>query len=136
MLGELRWLRIVLFGVGALALTYAVVFAVVFGYAFWLGVQAMGPPDQNEITEFAQRIGPRLGPIAGFVLLVLAAWLCGRAGSRGLEHGIAVGALVGLLGLILNLIGGFEPHHAFSLLLNLVGGAVGGWLASLGGRAD
>ncbi len=132
MLGELRWLRIVLFSAGALVLTYAVVFAVIFGYAAWLGFQAQGPPDPDRISEFAQRIGPRLGRPAGFVLIVLAAWLGGRVESRRFEHGVAVGASAGLLGLTLNLIGGFEPYHLLSLLLDLVAGSAGGWLAYLG----
>lgn len=132
MLKELRWPRIVLFGASALVLTYVVVFAVIFGYAAWLGFQAMGPPDQERIAQFAQWIGPLLGSVAGFALVVLAAWLGGRVETRRFEHGIAVGATAGLLGLLLNLIGGFELYHLLSLLLDLAAGTLGGWLAHLG----
>lgn len=132
MLGELRWIRIVLFGSGALVLSIAVMFLTVFGYAAFLGFQAMGPPDQDKISEFARWIGPRMGPVVGFVLVALAAWLGGRVESRRFEHGLAIGIVAGLLGLTLNLLGGFEMRDLFSLMLDLVAGSLGGWLANLG----
>ena len=95
-----------------------------------LGAQAMGPPDQEKIGEFAQWIGPRLGPVVSFLVAVLAAWLAARVPTRRFEHGIAVGICGAVIALTLGVIGGAGVGDLVSFLLYLAAGAVGGWLAS------
>ncbi len=86
------------FAVGALAFATSVVLVmlVVFVYAFALGFQARGRPDQAEIQRFAVAVAPWLGPVLATLLSACgAAWVAARVPARFVLHGLLVGAVVG-----------------------------------------
>ena len=101
-------------------------------------VAAFGPPGFEAATPFAQRLGQWVGPISGFVL-------CGAGGywvARGaIEARIANGVGVGIAGAVLDLATGFALGGTLNLLATVsnlgrvIGGTLGGWLATrAGGR--
>jgi chromate transport protein ChrA len=87
--------RVLAAGAAAFAASAVLVMLVVFAYAFMLGFQARGQPDQAEIQRFAKAVAPWLGPILASVLAACAAaWVAVRVSGRRLLHGILVGAVV------------------------------------------
>ena len=87
------------FAVGALAFATSVVLVmlVIFAYAFALGFQARGQPDQAQIQRFAVAVAPWLGPVLASILSACgAAWVAARVPRRLVLHGLLVGAVVGV----------------------------------------
>ena len=122
------WLSIVISGLLASAGSMIVVAATMAGYAFTIAMKAHGPPDQNEISAFANHVIPFLGPVALALLVVFAAWgVVRRAKSTRLWHCVLVGAVAALPTLV------FVRRPALgdliSLGLPLVTGLVGAWWA-------
>ena len=71
-LPRVPWRSIVLAGLLAFLVSLAVIFVLVTGYAFALGIQAGGAPDPTRISVFASRVGSLFGPLLLSVLVVLA----------------------------------------------------------------
>jgi hypothetical protein len=87
------------FAVGALAFATSVflVMLVIFAYAFALGFQARGQPDQREIQRFAVAIAPWLGPVLASILAACgAAWVAKRVPEQQILHGLLVATVVGV----------------------------------------
>ena len=87
------------FAVGALAFATSVVLVmlVIFAYAFALGFQVRGQPDQAKIQRFAVAVAPWLGPVLASILSACgAAWVTARVPGRLVLHGLLVGAVVGV----------------------------------------
>ena len=85
------------FAAGALAFSTSVVLVVlvVFAYAFALGFEARGQPNQADIQRFANTVAPWLGPILATILAACgAAWVAARTKDRVALHGLLVGAVV------------------------------------------
>jgi hypothetical protein len=121
---RLRWGRIALAAVAAEILGVLVLVAL---------VAVFGPPGFEVATPFAQRLGQWVGPISGFLLCGAGGYWVARGASRG---PIANGVGVGIAGAVLDLATGFTLGGTLNLLAavsnfgRIVGGALGGWLAS------
>ena len=117
------------FAVGALAFSTSVVLVmlVIFGYAFALGFEARGQPDQAQIQRFAVAVAPWLGPVLASILSACgAAWVAARVPGRLVLHGVLVGAVVGIGVLAIEFSQGIDISD-FAKMVPIVGA---GWLAS------
>jgi hypothetical protein len=82
-------------GAVAFATSVLLVMLVVFVYAFALGFQARGQPDQREIQRFAVAVAPWLGPVLASILTACgAAWVAARVPGRQVLHGLLVATVV------------------------------------------
>jgi len=127
-LSRMRWGRIVLASALALLAGALVIMLVVAGYAFKLGFEARGAPDQARIEQFAREVGPVGGPIASVLFTLLAAiWATRAAVTRQALHGTLVGLLVGCLQLLLGRMRISSIVAAgLSVLVGYLGGKIGG----------
>jgi hypothetical protein len=122
----LRWGRIAIAALAAEVLGVAVL--VILVYIF-------GPSGIEAAQPFAERLGTWVGPISGFVLCLAGGYWVARS-ARSAR--IANGAAMGIAGAILDLVMAGLLGAGFSILLlgsnagRIVGGSVGGWLASRG----
>jgi hypothetical protein len=120
--------RVLVIGLLALVTSMVLVVLVVFGYAFMLGFEVRGQPDQTQIRQFAKTVAPWLGPILAAVLSACgAAWLAARVQMRLALHGLLVGAVVALGVLGIELSQGIGPADV-AKVLPIVGAA---WLAGV-----
>ena len=95
------WLSMVLTGLLAFVISIVITVAVVAGYAFALGFQARGAPDQNKIEAFAGGVSPFLGPAVLALLVIFGARrVVRRISSPQLWHGVLVGVFAALPTLI------------------------------------
>jgi hypothetical protein len=92
---DLRWGRVVVAGVVATVLAFAVVFLVVAVYAASLATQAQGAPDPDQIARFAEGTGAWLGPVLALLFTVGAAWLVAQRGLGGGDQARSGGRLGG-----------------------------------------
>jgi hypothetical protein len=127
----LKWGRIVLAGVAATVLAFAVVSVVVAVYAASLAAQAQGAPNPDQIARFAEGTGAWLGPVLALLFTVGAAWLVARSVASGVasRHGLAVGLVVGLVAAVTDL--AFGGSLGVGALVGFVLTVGAGWL---GGR--
>ena len=92
-----------------------------------------GPGGWEASMPFAQRLGAWVGPISGFVLCLGGGYWVARSAR---DARIANGAAMGVAGAILDLTIALGGGGALSVLLmgsnagRVVGGSIGGWLAS------
>ncbi len=132
LLGQLRWLRIVLASVGAWFGAFVAISAVVAVYAVRLGFEARGAPDQEKITAFAQSIGPWMGPLCAVLFVFGLGLLVARVPLHRLAHGVALGAVTSALELLASaLFGGVGLGTLTTIAGYLAGGSLAGWLMSL-----
>ncbi|MDZ7294250.1 MAG: hypothetical protein ONB14_02360 [candidate division KSB1 bacterium] len=125
---QLRWGRLLVAAVLIWLVSVLLTGVVVFGYAFVLGWQARGAPDQAQIKDFADTVAPWLGRVALVVLTFGAAlWVARRTGRAAQVHGLALGALVGLPNLVVSLPPGLADVG--TLLLAVLAGWGGSLLA-------
>jgi hypothetical protein len=88
-----RWLRIIL---AAIAVEVAAIVAV------FVVVAIFGPNTQAAATEYANKVGEWVGPIAGAIFSLIAAWLVARSvPERRVAHGVLVGCVVALIDVLL-----------------------------------
>jgi hypothetical protein len=80
-LGRVGWVRIVGAALVAFVGSMVVTMLVVTGYAFMLGFQARGAPDQTRISAFAREVGPTWGPVLLWVFTAFAALRVARWGT-------------------------------------------------------
>jgi len=98
-------------------------------------VAIFGPGGWEASMPFAQRLGAWVGPISGSVLCLAGGYWVAR-GAR--QARLANGAAMGIAGVILDLAIAFSGGAGLSALLlasnagRIVGGSIGGWIASRG----
>lgn len=97
---DLRWRRIVTAALVAFVGSLLMTVVIVTGYAFTLGVQARGAPDPAKIEAFASRVGPTWGPALLVIFTAAAAWWVARRVSDPIRHGVVVGLLAAIAGLL------------------------------------
>ncbi len=125
LLRSIRWGRLLVGAIGTVALSWVLVFVMVFGYAFKLGFEARGSPDQGAIEQFAQGTAPVVGPIAAILITVLAAAWAARKARSPKVNGLALGVVVAALVVVTA-----RPPAIWAVALALLAVAAGG----LGGR--
>ncbi len=96
-------------------------------------VMIFGPADPGPAQAFAERLGAWVGPISGFVLCLLGGFLVARSvASDQIWNGFAVGGAAAILDLTIVAVLGV-PIQMLLVISNigrLVGGTIGGWMAS------
>ncbi len=130
LVSELRLGRVFLLGIGVFVVSFLFVTLIITVYAFALGFEARGAPDQAEIQRFASNVAPWAGPVISILLtLVAALWTARRVPARRALHGLLLGAVVGLLILAVGSTG--ETHTtdllgaAMIVAIGWVGGVLG-----------
>lgn len=126
---KLRIGRVLIGAIAAEALAILTLVVIVFLFS---------PTSAESPQDFATRIGFVAGPVAGFVLTLLAAWWVARPlGENRLLHGIATGVVVALLDISMLVASdaNFTPIFIVSNVGRVFAGTVGGWLASRYGVA-
>ena len=127
-LPRVPWRSIALAGLLAFLVSLAVIFVLVTGYAFALGIEARGAPDPTKISVFATRVGSLFGPLLLSVLVVIAAYRFLRgARSPQLWHGVLVGVVAALPTLVFT--GVPDLRQSVGLLITFAGGLLGGYFA-------
>ncbi len=122
------WLSIVIAGIAAFVVSFIGSFLVVSVYAFSLGMQARGAPDPERISAFARQVVPLLSPVLLSLLVVIVAYrVVRRARSPQLWHGVLVGVVAVLPGLVF--MGVPNPVGVGGLLLPPAGGLLGAYFA-------
>ena len=133
---DLKWGRVVVAGVLATVLAFAVVFLVVTVYAASLAAQAQGAPNPDQIARFAEVTGAWLGPVLAVLFTAGAAWLVARsvASDVASRHGLVVGVLVGLIVAVIDLTfgGSFGVGALVRFVLTVGAGWLGGRLGKRG----
>ena len=121
---KLLWGRIAIAALVAEVLGVAALAMLVFVF---------GPGGWEASMPFAERLGAWVGPISGFVLCLAGGyWVARSARNARIVNGAAMGVAGAILDLTIALGGG----GALSVLLmgsnvgRVVGGSIGGWLAS------
>ncbi len=120
---QIKWGRVLLTALVVYVLSFVAVFVIVTGYASILAFQARGAPDQAMIQAFANQYAPWIGPL----ILILFSFLGARHVARRVAsafalHGILLGALAGILSLVLD---GFELSGILTLALTTAVGWLG-----------
>jgi hypothetical protein len=116
----------------------AAVAAEVLGvFALVVLVVLFGPDDQSQTQQFAERLGAWVGPLSGFLLCVLGGHWVARNSGNPIRSGLCMGVAAALLDLAVALAIGatFAPLLLLSNAGRVIGGAVGGYLASRSGAA-
>ncbi len=128
--GELRLGWIVVVGLGVVVVSFLLVTLVIAAYAFMLGFQAGGAPDQQAVDRFANSVAPWLGPLVSSVLTIAGAfWVARKTAARRVLHGVLVGTVVGVFFLLTSSISGFDTTDLITLAISIVAGWLGGALA-------
>ena len=124
-LKEIRWWRIIIGGVLITAASFATTALVIASYAFSLGMETHGAPDQRLIQEYASHVGPFWTPIVAVVLTFLGSLRVTR-GMKGeaVLHGIILGIVVVLIGAVVGR--GFSLHSVLLGILSVAAGWGGG----------
>ena len=127
-----KWGRVVVAGVVATVLAFAIVFLVATVYAASLAAQAQGAPDPDRIARFAEGTGAWLGPVLVLPFTAGAAWLVARgvASEAATRHGLVVGLVVAVVDLALG--GSFAVGVLVRFVLTVGAGWMGGRLGKRG----
>jgi hypothetical protein len=111
----------------------AVIAAEVLGIlALVVLVAIFGPPGFEAAQLFAERLGPYVGPISGFVLCLLGGYWVARGFPYGVRNGLAMGIAAAILDLAIAVTMA-DPFQWLLLISNagrILGGTMGGLLAS------
>ena len=122
-----KWGLILLASVSVWVFGFVLIAAIIFAYAFSLGLAARGAPDPAAIQQFANAVGPIWGPRLSIVFTGIAAiWLGRQVPARPVLHGFLIGLIVGGVPFAVRHPLALEPILTLSAIL-LVGGT-GGWL--------
>ncbi|MFZ9585557.1 MAG: hypothetical protein ACO280_11470 [Pseudohongiellaceae bacterium] len=116
----------------------AAVAAEVLGvFALVVLVVLFGPDDQSQTQQFAERLGAWVGPLSGFLLCVLGGYWVARNSGNPIRNGLCMGVAAALLDLAVALAIGatFAPLLFLSNAGRVIGGTVGGYIASRSGAA-
>ena len=125
---QIKWVRVVLTALVVYILSFLTVVIVVTGYASYLGFQARGAPDQAMIAVFADQYAPWIGPISLILFTILGAMHVARRVELAIPlHGIILGALAGLVNLLLD---GFSLNTILTMVLTIGAGWLGAKLTA------
>ncbi len=116
----------------------AAVAAEVLGvFALVVLVVLSGPDDQSQTQQFAERLGAWVGPLSGFLLCLLGGYWVARNSGNPIRNGLCMGVAAALLDLAVALAIGatFAPLLFLSNAGRVIGGTVGGYIASRSGAA-
>ena len=116
----------------------AAVAAEVLGmFALVVLVVLSGPDDQSQTQQFAERLGAWVGPLSGFLLCLLGGYWVARNFGNPIRNGLCMGVAAALLDLAVALAIGatFAPLLFLSNAGRVIGGTVGGYIASRSGAA-
>lgn len=95
-------------------------------------VAAFGPPGWQEATPYAQQMGMRVGPIAGFVFCMIGGWWTGKVSppEDRVANGAAMGVIAAMFDVALSFAfgGSLVPLLIYSNIGRIVAGTLGGWL--------
>ena len=95
------------------------------------------PDDQSQTQQFAERLGAWGGPLSGFLLCLLGGYWVARNSGNPIRNGLCMGVAAALLDLAVALAIGatFAPLLFLSNAGRVIGGTVGGYIASRSGAA-
>lgn len=125
----IRWGRVTWTALTVYGASFLIVFLIVTSYAFYLGLQARGAPDQTMIQAFASQYVPWLGMISLILFTFLGAlWLASFVRSGLQLHGLLLGILVSLVSILFDL-GSLGINTLITSMLVIAGGWLGGRLA-------
>ena len=128
---SVQWRRVFLAGIGASALTSVFVFLVVGVYAMALAMQAGGAPDNEMIEQVADQVGNWGSPLIAILLtLGFATRIARKVEAEARLHGVLVGLVVAILGLIISVAfgGAVDLLTLAGFVLTLLAGWLGGTL--------
>jgi len=96
-----------------------------------------GPDDQSQTQQFAERLGAWVGPLSGFLLCLLGGYWVALDSGNPIRNGLCMGVAAALLDLAVALAIGatFAPLLFLSNAGRVIGGTVGGYIASRSGAA-
>ncbi len=95
-------------------------------------VLCFGPANESEAQAFAERVGYWFGPLSGFVLCFVTSYFVARSHQdRRVQYGIALGASVALIDILILLVSGaqFQMIFVISNVGRVIAGAMGAWLS-------
>jgi hypothetical protein len=128
---RIKWTSVVIASISVWLLSFAVVAATIFAYAFSLGWAARGAPDFAAIQRFADTVGPLWGARLGLILTGIAAlWLGYRVNAAPIWHGLLVGAVVAGIPFAMRDQFQFDVVRLAFFFSTVVAGGIGGWLGS------
>ena len=105
------------------------------GYAAKLGFELRGAPPQDQISAFADRVAPKLGPVVTVLsTFLLALWAARKAAAGKALNGLAVGILVTVVAIALGR--SFSLAALTAWLLTLGAGWLGGAAGSRSGPSS
>jgi hypothetical protein len=121
----MKWGRILLAGLGVPAAGLLLVTLASTGYAFKLALEVRGAPDQARIGQFAAHVGRSYWWVLQILLTVpAAAWAVRKVQGTPQLHGVLIGLLVAVVGLVMGFTVSFRTIAEGAL-------AVGaGWLGA------
>ena len=123
-LSQIKWGRLTLNTLSVYIFSFLLMLVIVIGYATYLGFQARGMPNPDQIQQFANQYAPLLGMYGLIPFTFLAARrMASKIETAPQIHGVVLGVLVGLLNI---LISGLSPDIVLPTILTI--GA--GWLGS------
>lgn len=100
----MKWIRILLAGIGVPVAGMVLVTLMATGYAFKLAFEVQGAPDQARIGQFAAHVGRSYWWVLQILLTVpAAAWAVRKAERLHQLHGVLVGLVVAAVGLMMGL---------------------------------
>jgi len=119
-LKDIKWGKIILSSVSIYIISFIAITIIITIYAFILGVEVRGEPDQNEINNFASSISNWLIPLIEILLIFLSTSLLFKKEKNNiLIYGLLLGVFVGLLNIITTLFfsNQFEYSDLFILFI-------------------
>lgn len=124
---QIKWGRVTLSTLSVYVFSFLLMMSIVIGYATYLGFQARGMPDPDQIQQFANQYAPLLGMYGLIPFTFLAARrMASRIETATQLHGILLGVLVSLVNV---LISGLSLNVLLPTILTISGG----WLGSKSG---
>ena len=130
----LKWSWIIVGTIVSLVLTIVLQLALQFGYGLVIGIQMRGaPPQEVLIAAFSSPLFQALFVLLAGVAVLIGARLAGRRSEDNPQlAGLLVGILAAVVGALLTrfLSGSQGIWSILSLIVILVAGWLGGWLAS------
>ena len=125
----MKWGRILVAGIGTLAAVLLAITLVATGYAFKLAFEVRGAPDQTRIGQFAEHLGRSSWWVPQILLTVpAAAWAVRKVQSSHQLHGVLIGLVVAVTGIVMGFTMSFRTIAEFALTVGA--GWLGGTMAA------
>jgi hypothetical protein len=126
----MKWGRILLAGIGVPVAGLLLVTLMTTGYAFKLAFEVQGAPDQARIGQFAEHLGRSYWWVLQILLTVpAAAWAVRKVQKPHQLHGVLVGLVVAITGLVMGFTMSVQAIATFALTVGA------GWLGGATARA-